>query len=64
MVKSAIASRDRLFPDANGRELLEHERLAVWAALPTPDWASNTTAVSIAYTVVLVSEMDCHTPLS
>lgn len=35
MVDTAIETRERLFPGTIGRELLEHERLAVWTALPT-----------------------------
>lgn len=35
MVTRAVATRERLFPGASHRELLDDERRAVWAALPS-----------------------------
>lgn len=34
MTETAIATRERLFPDTLGRELLDDERRSIWAALP------------------------------
>lgn len=49
MVAEATATRQRLFPDASRRALLDDERSAIWAALPS---LTTTDAVSSGSAVV------------